>query len=881
MHKIHSSDLALLLHLFAEKHHAVHLDDADGRIIQDAHLTGTAAGDRGQKVRVRTSVSNTPQGEPLIIDLGETPAIDGYQRTVLHVIRHGDGRIRWLHPPGKLSAILHFHSAAGTRGKLLAAGVRMLCALRLDHLVRAGTLTLHHHKRTKFRSILQKVEHDDCAYFLGTPGAQRKPTVVLLAGSKVVAFAKTALNQDTFDLIRNEKKALHDLKGRACRAFSAPTAIDVGEPAILLQTSVFSRRHWRSTTFTEAHGRALADLYEGRIAQGEQEARRVKEDLEARLNHIAGLRPTGVISRLHRQLMSALEQDTTRLTHVMAPAHGDLTPWNLYCTPDGPAIYDWEMYREKAPMLHDLVHFHLQQGIIVEQLPYHVIQARIRSACALPSIRKCIVDHGIDIDVCIRTYLLNAVSQFLLVYSRQSILSDTQIRQLFAWARIVGSEFGAPPTVDTHRAGFLEDLGLLLKGRPHAFLKYRWDNLEQLPITSDLDIAVDRGTARRLADLCAGHPFIAHMRCVHRSFMSTVGLYFKDGSFLSLDLIHRAQRKHLRLMDIPDLLAGAAPNAHGLMVPSFKHDLAYTFLFHVANGSSIPAKYAPLFERKDDREWHEAMAYLNSLCGLWFTTRAYLLQADAGPYMRHVRHALARRMGLTTHLREFLLYIADTALGIMHGRGFIMTFSGVDGAGKSTVISRVKEELEHTYRKEVVLMRHRPGLLPMLNAWRVGTRKAEELASVTPPRLGTNQGRASSLLRFTYYLFDYLVGQWVVYFRHVLRGRIVLYDRYYFDLMADPRRSNIDLDRSLVRALYALVHKPKLNFLLYADSATILQRKRELSGPDIEMLTLRYRELFERLGQRHGQEHYRSILNADLEDTMACIRKQFVNMARA
>jgi thymidylate kinase len=166
-----------------------------------------------------------------------------------------------------------------------------------------------------------------------------------------------------------------------------------------------------------------------------------------------------------------------------------------------------------------------------------------------------------------------------------------------------------------------------------------------------------------------------------------------------------------------------------------------------------------------------------------------------------------------------------------------------------------------------------------LNAWRVGAAKAEELATHTLPRTGTNKGTVSSLFRFAYYFLDYTIGQWVVYFRHVLCGRIVLYDRYYFDFMADPRRSNLHLSRALTHVLYAFVHTPKLNFFLYADSATILQRKQELSAADVEQLTQRYRSLFERLANRAGRARYRTIRNEDLATTLSGIRYEFAQAA--
>jgi predicted AAA+ superfamily ATPase len=72
-------------------------------------------------------------------------------------------------------------------------------------------------------------------------------------------------------------------------------------------------------------------------------------------------------------------------------------------------------------------------------------------------------------------------------------------------------------------------------------------------------------------------------------------------------------------------------------------------------------------------------------------------------------------------------------------KGFIITFSGVDGAGKSTVISEVSELIEKRYRRPVKVLRHRPSLLPILSVWTKGKEKAHEDAVNSLPRQETTK----------------------------------------------------------------------------------------------------------------------------------------------
>jgi thymidylate kinase len=197
----------------------------------------------------------------------------------------------------------------------------------------------------------------------------------------------------------------------------------------------------------------------------------------------------------------------------------------------------------------------------------------------------------------------------------------------------------------------------------------------------------------------------------------------------------------------------------------------------------------------------------------------------------------------------------------------------VDGAGKSTVIENIRHQVEKRYRRKVVVLRHRPALLPMLSAWKEGREAAEERAAQRLPRQGNNQSTLSSLLRFAYYYTDYVVGQFIVQAKYVWRGYVVLYDRYYFDFINDGKRSNICLSPKLTSIGYRLLLKPKFNFFLYADVDTILQRKQELDGPSINALTGQYLGLFRRLSQRYNHSQYITIENLALEQTLHIIHQ--------
>jgi thymidylate kinase len=221
-----------------------------------------------------------------------------------------------------------------------------------------------------------------------------------------------------------------------------------------------------------------------------------------------------------------------------------------------------------------------------------------------------------------------------------------------------------------------------------------------------------------------------------------------------------------------------------------------------------------------------------------------------------------------------LNYLADTVRRYLPQQGFVVTFSGVDGAGKSTIIAEVSHNLEKQYRRKVKVLRHRPSLLPIISAWRHGKEKAEQLSVAKLPRQGKNSSQLSSLLRFGYYYADYLMGQFYVQLRYVMQGYVVLYDRYYFDFINDSIRSNIILPASFTTNGYRFLLKPRFNFFLYAHVEEILKRKQELDATTIEQLTAKYKRLFEELGNRYHNSSYQPVLNIDKTTTVSHIFNQ-------
>ena len=112
--------------------------------------------------------------------------------------------------------------------------------------------------------------------------------------------------------------------------------------------------------------------------------------------------------------------------------------------------------------------------------------------------------------------------------------------------------------------------------------------------------------------------------------------------------------------------------------------------------------------------------------------------------------------------------------------------------------------------------------------------------------------------------------------RYVSIGKIVLYDRYYFDFINDSLRSNIVLPKWILKSAYRFLLQPDLNFFLYADSKTILSRKKELDESSIKSLTMDYLRLFSELNKKNKHRYF-AINNLSLSTSLFLISNQIQN----
>lgn len=160
--------------------------------------------------------------------------------------------------------------------------------------------------------------------------------------------------------------------------------------------------------------------------------------------------------------------------------------------------------------------------------------------------------------------------------------------------------------------------------------------------------------------------------------------------------------------------------------------------------------------------------------------------------------------------------------------GYVIAVLGTDGSGKSAIISAITPLLLEAFHGTVFYNHLRPNWLPDIGVL-LGKREKSS-SPVDKPHAQHASGLFISLLRWSYYLFDYTLGYYRKIWLPVHTGsKVFIFDRYYYDYSIDQKRSRINLPHWLIRLGEFFVPTPDIILCLGGNPETIYTRKPETS----------------------------------------------------
>lgn len=742
-------------------------------------------------------------------------------------LNNPDGSIRWLQPwKNRHPLFFHFYHIGSWKLALKVLAAKTLYQLGLKARVYHGQVSMEVSDLEILVDRYRKLGVNEYALFTGTPGHDRKATAVLCAEGTPVLFAKFALTAHSAESIAHEVAICREVQSLRLPGVVIPEVVEAQENMAVFKALPKSRyQGWNY----------LYDCFLGEWAnktwhQDKPEATATFEAVFTKLTRLQN-HPA---SNVAKALLAFHAQWKTFVTQaIFADAHGDFTPWNTASDEDQLYVWDWEA-SNRYPLGFDLIHYHWQDGVLVkkwttdrivkdlEQRFFHVYGSHFR----IPAK---------DFYQYLGAYLLYQAQRYLPAYAHTE---NPHVQTAWLMQSWKDGALLALAMLDErqHKQLFRQQLFADMGDTHYAVLRSAAVDFD-LWISGDLDIALPFATARK---------WIAHIRkmasvqkCEAFAYPHgyKVRIVFTNGNLDFLDLVDNLSFAGLQAASYAPVLEQVQIR-NGVKVLDPSIDLAFNWLFYGINGAALPGKY--LIEQ-DATAFHKAAEFLTSIAAI----QAPIDWRHPEVQRREVVNVLLQKKensGFHRLIRKIKHGIALLRQSLSQP-GMVITFTGPDGSGKTTMMDFAVEQLSKKYRRRVILRRHRPSLLPLLSQL-LG--KKQDEAAIHTPHSGTNKSRIGSYLRFGWYFLDYTIGQWYLYFRYVLPGSIVVYDRYYYDLIVDPRRTNLALSGTLPRMLQWCIKRPDVNVLLLGDPETIYARKPELPVAEIRRMNAAYKELFER-----------------------------------
>jgi thymidylate kinase len=158
---------------------------------------------------------------------------------------------------------------------------------------------------------------------------------------------------------------------------------------------------------------------------------------------------------------------------------------------------------------------------------------------------------------------------------------------------------------------------------------------------------------------------------------------------------------------------------------------------------------------------------------------------------------------------------------------------GPDGSGKSSVIAEYMRGLGPVFAG-TARFHLRPYLLRSLSAGQ---------GISTAPHGKKPRGPLPSIAKLLFLWVDYVLGYYLCVRPLLSRSTLVVFDRYYYDLLIDAHRFRYGGPKWLVRLIGALIPTPDLILVLDAPAEVLLARKQEVSAEESARQAAAYRNL--------------------------------------
>lgn len=355
-----------------------------------------------------------------------------------------------------------------------------------------------------------------------------------------------------------------------------------------------------------------------------------------------------------------------------------------------------------------------------------------------------------------------------------------------------------------------------------------YQNLPEINEGNDIDVLVSQENLKKILNILQSYKDLEITGVVARSYVHNVFIFGVEwGEFRSiqLDFITELSWKGQLFLDVKDVLSDRLTYKN-FYIPSPIDEAIVSFFTSLLYGAFIKEKYLDRISHIVSQNPAVTKSKLTIFFGSFLADKIVrnIQSNDMTTLLEYnLRYKISliksniRRSPLRSIHRYFQYYKKESLIRL--GRKFRVVFLGPDGAGKSTIINKVKTQLGYS-AKPVEIVHLRKSL----------RKNTVPNQVVDNPHAQEPRNYLFSFLKLIYWVFEYKVDQ---IFNRPRVLSLSLYDRYYHDLLIDARRYRYKGNKLFIRLFSVFIPKPILWVVLIAPPEILYHRKQEVGYDEL------------------------------------------------
>ena len=362
-------------------------------------------------------------------------------------------------------------------------------------------------------------------------------------------------------------------------------------------------------------------------------------------------------------------------------------------------------------------------------------------------------------------------------------------------------------------------------------------NYKELPdcIGNDIDILVCNETLPFAEKILRSVSKKLGFRLQNRAEFSPVCLFVihsSTGYQVHFDLFTSLQWRSFEILAAEEVLRNHSM-FQGMPIPHPVHEAMINLLTKLLFHGNIKDKYKTFIAQtfKEDKE--KAMDILTSLFDENISKRLVnsVLEGDWDS-IEERKNILRKTLVLNQLgtrpifiLKKVLFDIKRLVKRWYNYPGVFIVCMGPDGSGKTSVADRIIKRFKTFFNAEKTNHYHWKPILKRHSNARIG--------SIDKPHRQTTRGSLSSTMYLFYHAFEFVLGGVLCLRPMLFRNGMIIVDRYFYDIMVDPKRYRLNVSNWLVHLLSKIIVKPDLIICLDAPAKTFYERKQEVPFEEV------------------------------------------------